>query len=334
MLLKKSLSFIAKNKGNTNISSSTTLQTIQKSTFAYRPKNPDGVAKMESPSYRLEGPPVMWDYKKANLIRGTELDPQEEPSKVNPKDYQPSTRDEKVKEFSDSERDVLRHYTVKEKKMGIIEPFEETFRRFASFCQSRTTVGLRSIDKSMYPKVSANAFVMSSATLVGNVEVHGQANIWYNCVIKGQTNKITIGGNTNVQDGTVILESPVRLGLDHDGSTVIGNWVTIGHNCVLHAVTIEDFCFVGMGSVMEDDTYMEQMSMLGAGSVLKKGSRVGEGQLWVGNPAVYVRDLTGKEIKENYLGAYEYRVLAQEHLSGEDGIHGTVNPITRYSINV
>ncbi len=77
----------------------------------------------------------------------------------------------------------------------------------------------------------------------------------------------------------MITEALNPLGPDHDGSTIIGHYVTVGHKCLLRACTIEDECLVGMGSVLEEGSYMEHKSMLGAGSVLMKGARVASGEV-------------------------------------------------------
>ena len=83
-----------------------------------------------------------------------------------------------------------------------------------------------------------------------------------------------IGFCSNVQDGTIIEEAPTELGYDHDGSTIIGHYVTIGHDCVLRACTVENTCLVGMGSVLCEGSYMEHGSILGARSVLRPFQRI------------------------------------------------------------
>jgi len=89
-----------------------------------------------------------------------------------------------------------------------------------------------------------------------------------------------------------------------------------------------------MNSVLEDDSYMETMSMLGAGSVLKSGSRMKSKELWVGNPAKKVRDLTGVEVVTIEKSAVHYRILARQHLLETPTNFDTVNPITTSSLNI
>jgi len=165
----------------------------------------------------------------------------------------------------------------------------------------------------MRPQISSESFVAPSATLVGNVEVWDRASVWYDCVINADTKLIRIGAGTNVQDGTVITEADEELTEDHDGSTIVGHWVTIGHRCVLKACTIEDHCLVGMGSVLGAGSYMESHSILGAGSVLPAWQRIPTGQLWVGNPAKYLRDLTEEEFDLLEKSSAHYTVLSKQH---------------------
>ena len=165
----------------------------------------------------------------------------------------------------------------------------------------------------MAPKVAESAFVAPSATLVGDVEVWFYSSIWYNCVIRGDSRLVRIGAYSNIQDRTVIDESFVPLGPDHDGSTIIGHYVTIGHGCLLRACTIEDECHVGMGSILLDGSYMEANSMLGARTVVPPHTRIPSGQLWVGNPARYIRDLTDGEKEWIRIAAENYHDVSQKH---------------------
>jgi carbonic anhydrase/acetyltransferase-like protein (isoleucine patch superfamily) len=169
------------------------------------------------------------------------------------------------------------------------------------------------LDKKLNPKLSPETFVAPSATLAGNVEVWDKASIWYNVTIRGDVKLVRIGAWTNVQDNTVITEAFQPIGADHDGSTIIGHYVTIGHGCQLRACTVEDGCLVGMGSILSEGSYMEKNSMLGANSVLLSHDRVPTGEFWAGNPAKKIRNLTEHEI-ENIRGlAKSYFILSLKH---------------------
>ena len=144
--------------------------------------------------------------------------------------------------------------------------------------------------KGVLPRISDKAFVAPSSSIIGDVEIGAGSGIWFNCVVRGDVEWIKIGERTNVQDGTVIHVT--RNG----HPTRIGSGVTIGHSCVLHACTIEDNSFIGMGALVMDDAVVESGAMLAAGAQLTPGKRVPKGQLWAGRPAKYFRDLTQAEI--------------------------------------
>lgn len=186
--------------------------------------------------------------------------------------------------------------------------------------KTRLTLPGRSIayplqeDNTMKVLWQPNAFIAPSATLVGAMEIWDDASIWYNVIIKADVNLVRIGAYVNVQDNTVIHEALAPLSLDHDGSTIIGHFSTIGHGCLLKACTIEEECLVGMGSILNEGSYMETHSMLGAGSVLERGARVPTGELWVGNPAKFLRMLTEDEIEHIKISAEKYAEVAKEHM--------------------
>jgi len=162
-------------------------------------------------------------------------------------------------------------------------------------------------------KASFRSFIAPSASVIGNVEIWDCASVWYNVVLKGDVNLIRIGAYVNIQDNTTICEAIAPLSLDHDGSTIIGHYTTVGHACKLQACTIEDECLVGLGSVLNEDSYMEKQSMLGAGSVLARGARVPTGELWVGNPAQFKRMLTDDEVADLRKSAQHYWKNASVH---------------------
>jgi carbonic anhydrase/acetyltransferase-like protein (isoleucine patch superfamily) len=166
-----------------------------------------------------------------------------------------------------------------------------------------------------FPMKGSDNFIAPSATIAGNVRIGSNSSIWYGCIIVADTNRIMIGTNTNVQDGTVIRESKLPLNEIHDGSTIIENDVTIGHNCYLTACTVESGSLVGMGSILEEGSTVEHRSMLAGGSVLKKGATVPSGQLWIGNPAKYFRDLTHEEQDALLDSSKHYILLGLQHES-------------------
>jgi len=163
------------------------------------------------------------------------------------------------------------------------------------------------------PTIATDAFVAPSATLAGHIQVWPKSSIWYDCVLRADFNAIKIGTYTNIQDRTIILEASKPLSEAHDGTTVIGHYVTVGHGCVLRACTIEDKCLVGMGSILDEGSYMETESMLAAGSILEKGVRISTGELWGGTPAKFMRKLSEHEMHSFQEIAENYAITAEMH---------------------
>ncbi|KAL0585059.1 hypothetical protein ABG067_005196 [Albugo candida] len=172
------------------------------------------------------------------------------------------------------------------------------------------------------PAIAHDVWVAPNATVIGDVEICNDASVWYNVVIRGDLNAVTIGNRTNVQDRTVIHTSKENSPGVPAG-TSIGNNVTIGHGCVLYSCTIENTSLIGMGSIILDGALIESNTIIGAGSVIPPGARIPSGQLWVGNPAKYVRDITDDEVQDIIRQAKEYQAIALTH-SAEFLPYGTV----------
>ena len=130
-----------------------------------------------------------------------------------------------------------------------------------------------------YPTVAEDAFIAPTAAVIGNVTIGAKSGIWFHCVLRGDTNFIRIGARTNIQDGTIIH---VNAGRE---STQIGDDVTVGHACIIHACTLEDRAFIGMGATVLDGAVIEEDGMLAAGALLTPGKRIGRNELWSGSPA-------------------------------------------------
>ncbi|MBX6745557.1 MAG: gamma carbonic anhydrase family protein [Acetobacteraceae bacterium] len=163
------------------------------------------------------------------------------------------------------------------------------------------------------PVVHPTAFVAPTAAVIGDVEIGEGSNIWYHCVLRGDTNYIRIGARTNIQDGTIIH---VNAGKQ---CTVIGDDVTVGHAAIVHACTLKDRAFVGMGATVLDDAVIEEGGVLAAGSVLPPGKRIGRLELWMGNPAKLVRVLTEEQRAGFDRTAPHYVELAGRHRASLSG---------------
>lgn len=161
--------------------------------------------------------------------------------------------------------------------------------------------------KGVWPRVADGAFVFHGAQLVGDVDVGAGASVWHNCVVRGDVNYVRIGTRSNIQDGTVIHVSTNTF------PTVIGRDVLVAHGVLLHGCTLEDYAFVGMGSIVMDDCVVEGDAMLAAGAMLTPGRRIRAGELWAGRPAKFLRPLRDEEVAKNRSMAEHYRRLACQH---------------------
>ncbi|WP_421995651.1 gamma carbonic anhydrase family protein [Roseococcus sp.] len=157
------------------------------------------------------------------------------------------------------------------------------------------------------PTVHERAWVAPTAAVIGSVEIGEQSNIWYHCVLRGDSNYIRIGARTNIQDGTIIHVNAGSF------PTIIGDDVTVGHAAIIHACTLEDRAFVGMGATVLDGAVIEAGGVLAAGSVLPPGKRVPAMELWMGNPAKFVRALTPEQRAGFDKTAPSYVDLAGRH---------------------
>ncbi|MDA0366892.1 MAG: gamma carbonic anhydrase family protein [Proteobacteria bacterium] len=158
------------------------------------------------------------------------------------------------------------------------------------------------------PRLAPDVFLAPGACVIGDVEIGAGSSIWFQCAIRGDVNFIRIGARTNIQDGTII-----HVSRRDGGQTVIEDDVTIGHQVLLHACRLHARSFVGMGATVMDDAEVETDAMLGAGSLLTSRKRVLTGQLWLGRPAIHIRDLTADEIAYNGATAAHYSRMAAEY---------------------
>jgi carbonic anhydrase/acetyltransferase-like protein (isoleucine patch superfamily) len=163
------------------------------------------------------------------------------------------------------------------------------------------------------PRIDPSAFVAPGASLIGDIEIGAEASIWYNCVLRGDVNRIRIGARTNIQDGSVIHVDSPKPGEERGHPTIIGEEVLIGHLAMVHGCILYDRAFVGLGAIVMDGCEIESEAMLAAGAMLTPGKRIPAGQLWAGRPAKYVRDLTKAELAGQRQGVAHYVALAKAH---------------------
>lgn len=149
------------------------------------------------------------------------------------------------------------------------------------------------------PKYDDSNFIAPSADIMGKVALEKNANIWFGAILRGDNEWITIGENSNVQDGSVFhtdIGFPLTLGKN----------VTIGHNVVLHGCQIGDNVLVGMGSTILNGTKVGKNTIIGANSFIAENKDIPEGVLMLGAPARVARDLTEQELQLIEMSARHY----------------------------
>jgi len=139
------------------------------------------------------------------------------------------------------------------------------------------------------PQFGSGCFLADNAVVVGDVTMGNNCTVWFNAVVRGDVHSITIGDDTNIQDGAVIHCTYQKA------KTTIGSRVSIAHNAVVHGCTIHDDVLVGIGAVILDDAVIGSRSVIAAGAVVLPGTVVEEGSIFAGLPARKVKD-TGSEM--------------------------------------
>jgi carbonic anhydrase/acetyltransferase-like protein (isoleucine patch superfamily) len=150
------------------------------------------------------------------------------------------------------------------------------------------------------PSLHPSVFVSENVSIIGDVSIQSESNIWFGTVIRGDMNLITIGKRTNIQDNATIHVT------SDTGPTIIGDEVTIGHNAIVHGCTIENRCLIGMGSVVLDNALVGEGAIIGAGAVVPPSKIIPPRTMWMGVPAKYVRDVSDSEFHDNVKNAQHY----------------------------
>ena len=148
---------------------------------------------------------------------------------------------------------------------------------------------------------------------IGDVVIGDESSIWYSTVVRGDVMPIRIGARTSIQDNTVLHVTSERFG------TTIGSDCTIGHNAIIHACVVEDFCLIGMGAILLDGCRIGRGSLIGAGALVTPGTDIPPNSLVVGAPAKVKREVNEKEREQIRYGASHYVELARRYLAEAAG---------------
>jgi carbonic anhydrase/acetyltransferase-like protein (isoleucine patch superfamily) len=155
------------------------------------------------------------------------------------------------------------------------------------------------------PVFGRNCFLAPNATVVGEVVMGEECSVWFNAVVRGDVNSITIGNRTNIQDGAVIHCTYQKF------KTVIGNYVSIAHNAVVHGCTLEDEVLIGMGAIVMDGVTVQKGAIIAAGAIVLQHTVVEAGSIYAGNPAKFIKKVSPEQ-KELFLRTANNYVMYKE----------------------
>jgi carbonic anhydrase/acetyltransferase-like protein (isoleucine patch superfamily) len=172
---------------------------------------------------------------------------------------------------------------------------------------AQKTMALYQLDETC-PALHDSAWVADSAQVIGNVHLAENSSIWFGVVARGDTDKLTIGRGSNIQDNSVLHADPgVPL--------TIGENVTVGHQVMLHGCTIGDGTLIGIGAVVLNNARIGRNCIVGAGALVTEGKEFPDGTMILGSPAKAVKQLSQAQIDglaqtaEHYVGnARRYRL--------------------------
>ena len=150
-----------------------------------------------------------------------------------------------------------------------------------------------------------NVLICDGARVAGDVTLGKGVSVWYNAVLRGDEGAITVGENTNIQDGAVMHEE-----------TVVGSGCTIGHNAIVHGCTVGDNVLIGMGAVVLNGARIGDNCIVGAGALVTGKMDAPAGSMILGSPDKVVRPLTEAEIEGNRRSAQGYLHAAEQYRKG------------------
>lgn len=166
-----------------------------------------------------------------------------------------------------------------------------------------------------FPQLGQRVYIDPAATVIGDVVLGDDVSIWPGAVVRGDVHHIRIGARSNVQDGAIVHVTHAGPYTGEGFGCVIGAEVTIGHAAVVHACTLEDACLIGMHATVLDGAIVRRHGFVAAGAVIAPGKVVGEGELWMGNPARCVRKLDASQIEQLHYSAAHYVKLKDRYLA-------------------
>ena len=162
---------------------------------------------------------------------------------------------------------------------------------------------------SLIPSLHASAWVADDAQVIGNVTLAEDVSVWFGVVVRGDTESITVGKGSNIQDNSV-------LHADHGKPLVVGENVTVGHQVMLHGCSIGDNSLIGIQAVVLNGAKIGKNCLVGAGALVTEGKEFPDGSMILGSPAKVVRQLSAEQIESLKMSAQHYIDNARRYKTG------------------
>ena len=141
------------------------------------------------------------------------------------------------------------------------------------------------------PSIADDVFIAPGARVIGKVTLEKGSSVWFNTVIRGDVNRIEVGEYSNIQDACILHATK-------DFPTIIGRGVSVGHNVVLHGCVVKDNCLIGIGSILLEDVEIGEGSVVGAGSLVLRGTKIPPYSMVVGSPARVIKSLDPSTLED------------------------------------
>lgn len=149
--------------------------------------------------------------------------------------------------------------------------------------------------------------IAPGAQIVGDVVLMEGVSIWYNAVLRADSDRIAVGKNTNIQDNCVVH-------VDRGFPCTIGEHTTVGHGAILHGCTVGNCCTIGMGAIVLNGAVIEDNCLIAAGALVVQNAHIPAGSVVMGSPGKVRRTLSDEEIAHQHQSALHYRELAEQQL--------------------
>ena len=160
--------------------------------------------------------------------------------------------------------------------------------------------------KTKTPVIEEGCFIAKNATIIGDVTLHKEASVWFGSVVRADKACIEIGAYSNIQDNCTLHTDP-------DHHIEIGNYVTVGHQAIIHGCTIEDETLIGMGSTILNGAHIGKHCIIGANALITENMQVPDGSVVVGCPGKIIKQVSDRQRAHIIENAREYALLKEDY---------------------